>query len=281
MGSISERHLDKIKSDVRSLISKLYKQISIYNSAGQAVSHIEISSNVVTHVHPAYSGVRKRIMKTQLQQAHGTMAKASKKVQRIKEDLAEIIDELNRRIKQWDDVLWQLKNDSKEIQEVKFVVKSYEEGQRVAQEGKQQLRDIIDAIKATMVDAQQRMSGGSGPSGKSSYLDEIVASTKTDSKFKSRNNYALPLAVTYPTVLCSDVERYGKANYLLATEYVRPNLNPSGNQRRGSLSDKIRLGGDYTQRGNYANYTVKLSNHLNQILRAGYSSKYGVYSTPA
>ncbi len=272
MGLICKISLNEIKRNVRGLIRELHKQINTFNSAGQAARHIEISSS-------ASSGVRKRIMKTQLQQAHGTIAKASNKVQRIKEDLAEIIDELNRRIKQWDDALWQLKNDSEKIREVKFVVKSYEESQRVAREGKQKLREVIDIIKATMVDAQQRMSGGSGLSGKRFTIDDIVAGTKTDSKYRSRSNY-VSLPVTYATVPSLDAERYGKTDYLLATEYIRPNLASPGNQRLGSLSDKIRLGGDYTQKGNYSSYNIKLPNYLNQILRGGYSSKYGVYSTP-
>ena len=260
MASIRKKPLSKIKRDIRNLLRELDKQIDTYLSAGQTASHIESSISIA--------------------QAYQGMAMAMAKAQRIKQNIMEIAGELNRRLEAWDNALKHLENDPKGIKEAYFAVRSYEEGRRIAKEEQSQLRGILNTISAALTHAQQTMSGFSVSSGKTSYLDKIVAGTNTDSKYKSRNNY-VSLAVTYATIPSLDAERYGKANYSPATEYINPNLNPSGNQRRGSLSDKIRLGGDYTQRGNYANYTVKLSNHLNQILRAGYSSKYGVYSTPA
>ena len=270
MRLIDGKHITEIKSMVGGLFGKLYEQTKAYHSAGAHIDSLKtvLNSNQLT-------SAEKSIRTAQLNEAQATKAGANTEIHTIKDKIMKIRGELKGLLKEVCKSIEVLKKDLMKIKKAREALRFYKESLVPLRKGRNDLKKLIKDINKALAYHQQQMLGFSVSSGKTRTIDDFVAGTKIDTKFNKLNNYGL--STTDKTLYILNAELPGKSVYLRATEYI-PHLTPSGNQRHGNISDKIRLGGDYTQKGNYANQTVNLPVYLNQVLRRGYSSKYGVYS---
>ena len=267
MEPLQQRQLSELRIEVISLLRQIKSQRNVYHSAGQEVSRFEIGQ-----AQQNACGVSSANIAGELSLARKSMAIAAQNIQKIKERLIAIADELNRRLKQWDDALWQFKNDPKKLREVKFVAKSYEEAQDIAQREKWKIRAILKLIHQALSSAQQVMSGTLVHSNKTQHLDDILTDTKTTRPFQTNIKY-VPLSVTYATVDHLDSEIYRHSSYPIATDYISPQPNLGKYTTYGS-SVKLDTAGNYLPK---TYYPAQLANH--QLLQGEYLSRTGVYST--
>jgi hypothetical protein len=272
MGLITNKPLSVIKSEVGGLFDALDTQTKARNDAGGQANSLTSALNS-----PSTDVTRIHTLKAQLDGAKAAKAGASEEVKTIKEKIMRYIGELNGRLKDVCKAIETLKKDLMEIKEVYEALRFFNESIAPLQKGRKDIKKFIRDINEGLRRHHGEMLGGSGSSGKTMSIDDLLPRTKTNTK-NTPSNYGFPLTAA-STINYLDAEPLRKGFYLQAEEYNRYNSNPSENQQPGDVSDIFRHGNDYTPIGNHSNYQIKLSNHLDRILQGRHSSRSGVFYT--